>query len=114
MSQDKTKQPREATHNPIDPDKVAENPHLLPYAHTVGGAVINFNLIALPMSEMVGGGSYIGGWKSTVYLKCTDRAVYFIGPQVHHIMTRGDVTLACALGTQFGQDLVPIVQCREE
>lgn len=27
-------------HNPIDPDKVAENPHLLPYAHTVGGAVI--------------------------------------------------------------------------
>ncbi|MEL6636874.1 MAG: DUF2452 domain-containing protein [Bacteroidota bacterium] len=26
--------------NPIDPDKVAENPHLLPYAHSVGGAVI--------------------------------------------------------------------------
>lgn len=26
--------------NPIDPDKVAENPHSLPYAHTVGGAVI--------------------------------------------------------------------------
>lgn len=26
--------------NPIDEDKVAENPHLLPYAHTVGGAVI--------------------------------------------------------------------------
>lgn len=23
--------------NPIDKDKVAENPHLLPYAHTVGG-----------------------------------------------------------------------------
>lgn len=27
----------------------------------IGGAIINFNLIALPMSEMVGGGSYIGG-----------------------------------------------------
>ncbi|MFT6809981.1 MAG: hypothetical protein ACJA01_003224 [Saprospiraceae bacterium] len=27
-------------HNPIDPDKVAQNPHLLPYAHTVGGAII--------------------------------------------------------------------------
>lgn len=27
-------------HNPIDKDKVAEDPHLLPYAHTVGGAVI--------------------------------------------------------------------------
>jgi hypothetical protein len=26
--------------NPIDPKKVAENPHLLPYAHTVGGSVI--------------------------------------------------------------------------
>ena len=26
--------------NPIDVDKIAENPHLLPYAHTVGGAVI--------------------------------------------------------------------------
>ncbi len=26
--------------NPIDPKKVAENPGLLPYAHTAGGAVI--------------------------------------------------------------------------
>ena len=26
--------------NPIDPDKIAENPHLLPYAHQVGSAVI--------------------------------------------------------------------------
>ena len=26
--------------NPIDPDKIAENPHLLPYASNVGGAVI--------------------------------------------------------------------------
>ncbi len=26
--------------NPIDSDKVAAHPHLLPYAHTVGGAVI--------------------------------------------------------------------------
>ena len=26
--------------NPIDKDKVAENPGLLPYAHTVGGAVV--------------------------------------------------------------------------
>ncbi len=27
--------------NPIDVKKVAENPHLLPYAHTVGGVVIH-------------------------------------------------------------------------
>ncbi len=31
----------------------------------IGGAVINFNLIALPMSEMVGGSSYIGGFKTS-------------------------------------------------
>ena len=27
-------------HNPIDKDKTTENPHTLPYAHTIGGAVI--------------------------------------------------------------------------
>jgi hypothetical protein len=31
----------------------------------VGGAVINFNLIALPMSEMVGGGSQIGPFETS-------------------------------------------------
>ncbi|MFP3870700.1 MAG: hypothetical protein ACLFVT_07485 [Syntrophobacteria bacterium] len=31
----------------------------------LGGGVINFNLIALPMSEMVGGGSYIGAFKTS-------------------------------------------------
>ena len=34
------KKPKPSTKNPIDKDKVAENPHLLPYAHTVGGVVI--------------------------------------------------------------------------
>lgn len=31
----------------------------------IGGAVVNFNLIALPMSEMVGSGSYIAGFKTS-------------------------------------------------
>ncbi len=31
------------------------------------------------------GHGYIGGWKSTVYLKCSDKGVYFIGPQVNHL-----------------------------
>ncbi len=31
----------------------------------IGGAIINFNLIALPMSEMVGGGSHIGNFKTS-------------------------------------------------
>jgi hypothetical protein len=31
----------------------------------LGGVVLNFHLIALPMSEMVGGGSYIGGFRSS-------------------------------------------------
>jgi len=30
----------------------------------IGGAIINFNLIALPMSEMVGGVSYIGAFRT--------------------------------------------------
>ena len=30
---------KEAFVNPIDKDKITENPHNLPYAHTVGGAV---------------------------------------------------------------------------
>lgn len=34
-------------------------------AIAIAGAVINFNLIALPMSEMVGGGSYIGDFKTS-------------------------------------------------
>jgi outer membrane protein assembly factor BamB len=28
------------------------------------------------------GHGYVGGWKSTVYAKCTDEALYFVGPQV--------------------------------
>ncbi len=31
----------------------------------LGGAAINFNLISLPMSEMVGGGSFIGPYKTS-------------------------------------------------
>ena len=32
-------------------------------AIAIGGALINFNLIARPMAEMVGGNNFIGGWK---------------------------------------------------
>ncbi|MDZ7847639.1 MAG: DUF2452 domain-containing protein [Owenweeksia sp.] len=31
---------KESFHNPIDPEKITQNPGSLPYAHTVGGAVI--------------------------------------------------------------------------
>jgi hypothetical protein len=34
-------------------------------AVALAGAVLNFHLIALPMSEMVGGGSYIGSFKAS-------------------------------------------------
>ncbi len=40
MSEKNKQNKSELKFNPIDKDKVAENPHLLPYAHTVGGAVI--------------------------------------------------------------------------
>lgn len=31
---------KKRTINPIDPDKIAQEPHLLPYAHTLGSAII--------------------------------------------------------------------------
>lgn len=40
MTEKKTENTDKAFVNPIDKDKVAENPGLLPYAHTAGGAVI--------------------------------------------------------------------------
>lgn len=40
MAKQKKQKPNEAFVNPIDKTKVAENPGLLPYAHTAGGAVI--------------------------------------------------------------------------
>ncbi len=40
MEENEEKKESQSFVNPIDEDKVAENPHLLPYAHTVGGAVI--------------------------------------------------------------------------
>ncbi|PHN06423.1 DUF2452 domain-containing protein [Flavilitoribacter nigricans] len=40
MAEEKKDQKHESFINPIDPDKITENPHSLPYAHTVGGAVI--------------------------------------------------------------------------
>ena len=36
----KEKEKQEELHNPIDPDKVTDNTHSLPYAHTVGGVEI--------------------------------------------------------------------------
>lgn len=40
MAKSKNKSRNDAFVNPIDKDKVAENPGLLPYAHTSGSAVI--------------------------------------------------------------------------
>lgn len=40
MAKKQTNTEEENWVNPIDPEKIAENPHLLPYAHTVGGAVV--------------------------------------------------------------------------
>ena len=40
MSKKENQEQKKPFVNPIDKDKVAENPHLLPYAHMVGGAII--------------------------------------------------------------------------
>ena len=55
------------------------------------------------------GHGYIGGWKSTVYLKCTDKAVYFIGPQVHHITAVGAET-GKLLWTDNARDLHVVIR----
>ena len=49
----------EAFVNPIDPDKVAKAPHILPYAHTVGGVSI------APIDK--------GKVKAGQWLPCTNR-----------------------------------------
>lgn len=40
MSEKKSDMEGRRTHNPIDKDKITENPHNLPYAHNVSSAVI--------------------------------------------------------------------------
>lgn len=40
MAEKNDDSPREDIVNPIDAEKIAENPHLLPYAHERGGATI--------------------------------------------------------------------------
>jgi hypothetical protein len=40
MKKDDQKNQKTPPENPIDPDKITETPHILPYAHTVGGVQI--------------------------------------------------------------------------
>lgn len=50
-------------------------------AIAIMGAIINFNLVALPMSEMVGGASYIGAFKTSdvagMFIVCLEIVVGF-------------------------------------
>ena len=55
------------------------------------------------------GHGYIGGWKSTVYLKCTDDALYFVGPQVHHL-TALDAAEGKLLWTDARKDLHVVIR----
>jgi len=70
MSKDKD-EIRESIINPIDPDKVAENPHLLPYAHHVGSAIIK------PLDK----GRVKGNAMSAMYQQ-TEGSLYKIKEQV--------------------------------
>jgi len=67
----------------------------------IGGAVVNFNLIALPMSEMVGGGTYIGPF------------------QMNHIAALVIVLVEAAMGIFLMEamritNLFPILQTMED
>ena len=55
------------------------------------------------------GHGYIGGWKSTVYLKCTDDALYFVGPQVQHL-TAVDAAEGKLLWTDARKDLHVVIR----
>ena len=63
--------------NPIDKDKVAENPGLLPYAHTAGGAVIR------PEDK-----GQIRGNAMTAMYDQTDRQMEQLRQQMETLMTQ--------------------------
>jgi len=50
------------------------------------------------------GHGYIGGWKSTAYTKCSDRALFFVGPQVNWL-TALDATDGRVLWRHQAKDL---------
>jgi outer membrane protein assembly factor BamB len=55
------------------------------------------------------GHGYIGGWKSTVYLRCTDKALYFVGPQVERL-TALSAEDGHVLFTHYAKDLQIILR----
>jgi len=63
--------------NPIDPDKIAKSPHLLPYAHTVGGAIIK------PIDK----GRAKGTSMSAMYEQ-TSSSLHQIKDQVEHLLAQ--------------------------
>lgn len=63
--------------NPIDPDKVAKDPHLLPYAHTLGGAIIK------PVDK----GRVKGVAMSAMYEQ-TANQLHQIKDQVEHLLSQ--------------------------
>ncbi|MEL6123660.1 MAG: DUF2452 domain-containing protein [Bacteroidota bacterium] len=65
------------TINPIDPDKIAQDPHLLPYAHSVGGAIIR------PIDK----GRTKGVAMSAMYEQ-TSTSLHQIKDQVEHLLAQ--------------------------
>ena len=63
--------------NPIDPDKIAKEPHLLPYAHSIGGAIIK------PIDK----GRAKGVSMSAMYEQ-TATSLHQIKDQVEHLLSQ--------------------------
>ena len=61
--------------NPIDSDKIAEDPHLLPYAHSVGGAIIK------PIDK-----GRAKGTAMTAMYEQTSNSLHQIKDQVEHLL----------------------------
>ena len=68
---------KEKRKNPIDIDKIAEDPHLLPYAHTLGSAIIK------PVDK----GRVKGVAMSAMYEQ-TANQLHQIKDQVEHLITQ--------------------------
>ena len=76
----------------------------------IGGAVINFNLIARPMAEMVGGTNFIGSWQVAdiaalvIILVEVSMGLFLMEIAAHHTAVPGDRRAAGQVAGDHGLD----------
>lgn len=80
---------KEPIHNPIDADKVALNPGLLPYAHTVGSAVVR------PTKEGVIRAKAVQAMEEQTQMQLEQirRQIDLLAQQAREIMERREISI---------------------